>query len=134
MKLKDLKTSAISKGSKLLASVPFIIVAGVLINTWHKFYNDEYDASLLHYITLTVSFMNGILYLIRFKTALLVTGAILVLASFSLLCLFVHRSSFLTIFGITIPFEGWSFLILIFYFALNFDILINWYLDAKSIK
>jgi len=65
---------------------------------------------------------------------LLMTGAILVLASISLLSFFIYRSSFLTIFGITIPFEGWSFLILIFYVALNFDILINWYLDAKGIK
>jgi len=134
MKLKNLKTPTISKGRKLLASVPFIIVAGLLINTWHKFYNDEYDASLLHYVTLTLTFINGILFLIRFKPALLMTGAILFLASFGLLHFFVYQSSFLTIFGITIPFEGWSFLILIFYFAINFDILINWQLDAKGIK
>jgi hypothetical protein len=134
MKLKDLKTPTIPKGRKFLASVPFIFVGGLLINTWHKFYNDEYDASLLHYVTLILFFVNGILFLIRFKPALLMTGVILVLASFSLLHFFVYKSSFLTIFGITIPFEGWSFLILIFYIAVNFDILANWQLDAKGIK
>lgn len=51
MKLEDFKTPTISRGRKLLASVPYIIIAGLLINTWNKFYSDEYDASLLHYIT-----------------------------------------------------------------------------------
>ena len=134
MNVKNLKTPSISKGRKLLASVPFMIVAGVLINTWQKFYNDEYNPSLLHYVTLMLAFINGVLYLIRFKLGLLMTGAVLVLASFSFLCLFVYRSSFMSIFGITIPFEGWSFLVFIFYFATNFDILVNWYLDAKGTK
>ena len=60
------------------------------------------------------------------------TGAILALASFGLLSFFSYYSSSLTIFGITIPFEGWSFLIFILYIVINIDILINWLLDAKG--
>ena len=134
MKLKNLKTPRISKGRKLVASIPFIIVAGLLINTWTKFYNNEYLPSWKHYVTLILIVINGILLVIRFKPALLMTGIILVLASFSLLCFFTYKSSSLGISEIQIPFEGWSFLILIFYIAVNFNILINWQLDAKGIK
>jgi hypothetical protein len=134
MKPENLKTPTISKGRKLLASVPFIIVAGLLFRTWNKFYSDEYEASSIHYVTLALTVINGVFLLIRFKPALLMTGAILVLASLGLLSFFVYHSSFVTIFGITIPFEGWSFLILILYIVINIDILINWLLDAKGVK
>ena len=134
MKLRNLKTPTISKGWKLLASIPFLIVAGLLVNTWLKFYTNEYEASPVHYVTLVLIVLNGILLLIRFKPALLMTGVILFFASLGLLPFFIYNSSFLTIFGITIPFEGWSFLIFIFYFAINCNILINWQLDAKHIK
>jgi|ERR1700733_12278355 len=134
MKFNNLRTPTISKGRKLLASVPFLIIAGFLINTWYKFYNNEYEASAVHYITLALIVINGILLLIRFKPALLMTGVILVFASLGLLFFFVYKSSTLTLFGITIPFEGRSFLILIFYFAINCDILINWHLDFKREK
>ena len=134
MKLRNLKTPTISKGRKLLASIPFLIVAGLLVNTWLKFYTNEYEASPVHYVTLVLIVLNGILLLIRFKPALLMTGVILFFASLGLLPFFIYNSSFLTIFGITIPFEGWSFLIFIFYFAINCNILINWQLDAKHIK
>jgi len=103
-------------------------------DTWNKFYNKDYEASFVHYGTLVLVVINSILLLIRFKPALLMTGAILLFASLGLLHFFVYTSSFLTFFGITIPFEGWSFLILIFYFATNCDILINWQLDAKRKK
>jgi len=76
-------------------------------------------------VTLGLTVINGVLLVIRFKPALLMTGAILVFAAFGVLHFFEYNSSFLTLFGITIPFEGWSFLILIFYVAINCDILIN---------
>jgi hypothetical protein len=133
MKLKNLKTPDISKGRKLLASSPFILVACLLINTWSKFYNNEYDPSVVHYITLGLIVINGVLLLIRFKPALLMTGVILLFASFGLLYFFTYRFPLLTIFGITMPFDGWSFLIFIFYVAINCDILINWQLDSKRI-
>ena len=128
------KTPTISKGRKLLASIPLLIVAGLLIDTWYKFYNNEYNASLVHYISLALVIINGILFLIRFKPALLLTGLILLFASFSLLLFFVYTYSAITLFGLTIPFQGWSFLIFLFYFAINCDILINWQLDAKRSK
>ena len=118
----------------MLASLPFIIGTGLLINTWHVFYIGEYDPTLKHYITLALVVINGVLFLVRFKPALLMNGIILVLASFNLLSNSTYTSSGLTIFGIPIPFEGWSFLILIFYLAINCGKLINWQLDAKDIK
>lgn len=127
------KTPAISKGRKLLASIPLLIVAGLLIVTWNKFYNHEYVASSVHYLTLGLVIINGILFPIRFKPALLMTGLILFFASFSLLLFFEYTSA-ITLFGVTIPFQGWSFLIFLFYFAINCDILINWQLDAKRTK
>jgi hypothetical protein len=131
MKLKNLRTPTISKGRKLLASIPFIIVAVLLINTWHKFYTREYDPQLTHYITLVLVVLNGILLAIRFKPALLMTGFILLFASFGLLPFFTYYSTGFTIFGLSIPFEGWSFLIFLFYIAINVNILVTWQLDAK---
>ena len=118
MKAINFKTPTISRGRKLLASIPLLIVVGLLINTWNKFYNKDYEASFVHYVTLVLVVINSILLLIRFKPALLMTGAILLFASLGLLHFFVYTSSFLTFFGITIPFEGWSFLILIVYYKL----------------
>ena len=133
MKSKGFKTPTISKGRKLLASIPLFIVAGLLINTWSKFYNNEYDPSPVHYITLALIIINAVLLPIRFKPALLMTGLVLLFASFGLLYFFTYRFPLLTIFGITMPFDGWSFLIFIYYVAINCDILINWQLDAKRI-
>jgi hypothetical protein len=127
-------TPAIPKKRKLLASLPYLIVAAITIHSWYDFYNHRYLPSAVHYVTGVLVAINGVLLAWRFKLGLLVTGGILVFAAFGLLFFLTIRSSFLTLFGITIPFEGWSFLLFILYTAINFDLLINWYLDTKGIK
>jgi hypothetical protein len=134
MNCKNMRTPTISKRRKLIASLPFFIIVALLINTWYKFWSGEYEASLIHYITMVLVVINGALLAIRFKPALLMTGAILVFASLGLLYFFDYYSPRLTIFGLTIPFDGWSFLILIIYIAVNFRILIEWLLDARGVK
>ncbi len=134
MKPINFKTPTISKARKTLASVPFFIIASITTGTWYKFYTQVYVPSVIHYLTLIFVVINGIMLFLRFKPALLMTGCILLLSGFGLLFFFTCTSSFLGIFGITIPFEGWSFLLFIFYFAINCDILINWRLDAKRNK
>jgi hypothetical protein len=134
MTAMDPKTPTISRGRKLVACLPFFLVVGLVINTWCKFYRHEYDPSLVHYVTLALVAINGILLVIRFKPGLLLTGVILLFAAFGLLHFFEYTSSFLTFFGITIPFEGWSFLIFLCYIFLNCGILVAWQSEAKHRK
>ena len=76
------------QGRKLLACLPFFIVVGLVSNTWCKFYRHEYEPSLVHYVTLTLVGINGVLLVIRFKPGVLLTGVILLFAAFGLLYFF----------------------------------------------
>jgi hypothetical protein len=134
MKSDHSKTPSIPFVRKLICCLPFLLVLGLLTNTWHDFLTDQFIPSAVHYVTLVLFLVNGVLLLIRFKPGLLLTGLLLLISGFGLLFYFTDTSSFLTMFGITIPFEGWSFLIFLGYFAINIDLLIKWQLEAKHKK
>jgi hypothetical protein len=133
MKQFNFKTPTISIARKLIASAPFFIAVGLVANTSYELFNDVYEANPPNYVTPVLLFLNGVLYPIRFKPALLATGAILVLATFNLLPFFPGES-YISIAGLTFPFRGSPFPLLVFYCVINFDILINWKLDAKARK
>jgi hypothetical protein len=134
MNVKNLKTPDIPKARKLLASLPYLLVVAICINSWYKFLTHEYNPSTVHYVTLALVVLNGLVLCWRFKPGLLMTGAILLLAAFGLLFFLTIWASSVTLFGLTFPFEGWSFLLLILYIVINSNLLINWLLDAKKIK
>ena len=130
----DPKRSTISTGRRLLACLPFFLVVGLVINTWCKFYRHEYDPTAVHYVTVALVGINGVLLVIKFKPGVLLTGVILLFAAFDLLHFFEDTSSSLTAFGLTIPFEGWSFLIFLGYIFLNCGMLVAWQSEAKRKK
>jgi hypothetical protein len=121
---------------KIFHSIPFNILFVVVSNTWILFLTTDYVASWKHYVLLTLLLINSVLYFTRFKKALLSTGLILILCTFYLLPPFITlESSFIRIGPVFIPWiEYWSFLILIIYFAINFRLLIEFYLDFKEKK
>ncbi len=121
---------------KIFHSIPFIILFSIVLNTWILFKTADYTANWRHYILLFLLLTNLVLYFTRFKQALLLTGVILILCTFYLLPPFkALESSFINIGQVSIPWiEYWSFLILIIYFAINFKLLIEFYLDFKKKK
>jgi hypothetical protein len=90
MTAMDPKTPTISRGRKLLACLPFFLVVGLVTNTWCKFYRHEYEPSLVHYVTVALVGINGVLLVIRFKPGLQLTGVILLFAAFGLLHFFEY--------------------------------------------
>lgn len=121
---------------KIFRSTPFIILFSVVLNTWILFLSTDYVASWRHYLLLALLLTNSVLYFTRFKQALLLTGIILILCTFYLLPPFITlESSFIKIGPVFVPWiEYWSFLILIIYFVINFNLLIEFYLDFKEKK
>jgi hypothetical protein len=122
--------------SKVFRTIPFIILCIIVLNTWFVFLSTEYVANWRHYLLLALLIANCFLYFTRFRPAIFYTGIILFLCTFFVLPPFKElESSFIFIGPVPIPWiEYWSFLILILYFCLNFNLLIGFYLDWKETK
>ena len=123
-----------SKKSKIVKSLPYVILCSIVIYTWYIFLFTEYVANWRHYLLLSLLVVNGIFYYYRFRSAIFYTGIILLLCTFFILPPFKEiESSFINIGPVPIPWiEFWSFLILIFYICVNFNFLIDFYLDWKD--
>lgn len=126
---------------KQLARVsPFLIVGVILVYTWYIILTTEYFATTRHIIALVLWGINGLLYFLRFRYAIILTGVILILATFNLLAFFpeiAYSSYFVTIGGIKIStpnIQWWPLLILIFYCCVNYSFLIGLYTDYQERK
>jgi len=88
------------------------------------------------YVALALVAINAVLYFVRYKPAVLLTALILILATFNLLSFFtIIQTSGLTIMGVSTPeIQLKSLLLLVIYCVINFNLLINWYLDMKEEK
>ena len=115
-----------------------MIVGIILIYTWYIILTTEYFATTRHIIALALWAINGLLYFLRFRYAVVLTGIILVLATFNLLAFFpdiVYTSYFVTIgrAKISTPSIQWQpLLILIFYCIVNYSFLIGLYDDYQD--
>jgi hypothetical protein len=129
-------SSRIPRSKKIIATIPFLIVAILGIFTWITFATTEYAATWRQYVGLFMIIANGVLYYFRFKAALLLTGIVLVLATFGLVSFFSVISVWgITLFGVSTPgINGWSLLLLLAYCVVNFNMLVGWYWDMKGIK
>ncbi len=125
---------------KLKAAIPFIIVCLLVLYAWAQIIFTQYAATPVHYITICIVAINVVLYFFRFKAAILLTGAILVLATFNQLSFFAVTQAFG--FGINLGnsqwftpgIQIWPLLLLIVYGIINFNLLADWYLEAKEKK
>ncbi len=128
------------KQISILRVTPFLILSIILAYTWYIILTTEYFSTIRHIIALVLFLGNLLLYFFRFRYAVLLTGAILILATFNLLAFFpdiMSTSYFIKIGSVEIatPSIQWKpLLLLVFYCIVNFNFLINLYLDFKEKK
>lgn len=72
------------------------MVIVVMCFTWGKILMTDYFATQKHYAALSACLLNALLYLFRFRYAVLITGLTLLLTTFNQLALFpaIERTSF----------------------------------------
>jgi hypothetical protein len=125
---------------KILLLTPLTIIAGLLIYTWATILFTDIDATWRHYSGLVLFVILIFLFLKSFKKAVLGTGIFLILGTCNLLTLTPSVTS--NSFGIKIGsfeigtpvFQLLSFGILLLYFFINFDTLVNIQLDYRDTK
>ena len=124
------------KRKKIIQSFPFLIICGIMLYSWGEFPFTKYIATWRHYLALGLVILNAILYFVRFREAIALTGAILIIATFNLLSFTTAINTFqLNFLRISTPdMQLSSLLLLILYGFLNFDFLIEWYLDYQEAK
>lgn len=79
---------------------------------------------------------NSILYIKSYKWAVLATGIILLLATFNLLTFYAATGTFgFSVAGVQmLEIQYWSLLLLVVYGVINYNLLVDWYLDYKEGK
>jgi hypothetical protein len=126
------------KFTSILKATPFLILIIILGYTWCIIMTTDYFATTKHIIALILALCNLVLYFLRFRYAIFFTGIILILASLNLLAFFpdmVSTSYFIKIGNIEVatPSIQWKLLLIfVFYCIVNFNFLINLYLDYKE--
>jgi hypothetical protein len=126
----------LNKRRKLIAALPFIAVCVIMLYTWIEFATNMYLPTWRQYLALALVIVNVVVYFVRFRQAILLTGIILALATVNLLCFFaIIQTSWITIGSVSTPgIQLWSLLILGGWFAVNYSNLINWYLDFQEAR
>lgn len=115
-----------------LRIIPFLIIFLIISYTCFEILKAEYVFTTKHYLAIALIVINGILYFVRYKIAILLTGIILLLATFNVINIFTSVN--LDAFGIKIgdkpigtpPMQLWSLLILIIYFFINLRYVFTW--------
>ena len=128
------------KKQKVLLLIPLAIIAGILLYTWTTILFTGIVATWRHYMA-TIPLLVLIFRFFK-KTNIALPGIIfyLILGTCNLLTLTIEVSTIS--YGVKIgsvsistpPFQLLSFSLLIFVLIVNFDILINMYLDYKETK
>ncbi len=111
--------------NKIVKVIPFILLIIISINTWYKFFTHVNVPILEHYFAIIAVVINIILYFVKYKYGILLTGIILIFGIFGLLVFMPVKS--LEYYGITIsgidintPYLEWKiFLILLLYLVIN---------------
>lgn len=107
-----------------------------MLYTWIEFAANKHLPTWRQYVALAFVIVNALVYFIRFRPAVLLTGVILVLAAVNLLCFFTFiETSGITIGSVSTPgIQLWSLLILVGWFAVNYSNLINWRLELQETR
>ena len=123
----------------VLRVLPLAVLTVILIYTWILFsISVDYYPTLRHILGLIAVSLNLVLYFFRFGKAVVLTGLILLAATFNLLAFFPdidYASFFINIGELQIwtpSIQYKSLLLLIFYCLINFKFLLNLYLDYKE--
>lgn len=121
---------------KNLRSIPLVIVAGLLIYCWTIILSTDILATWRHYVGLGLFVVIIFFYLKSFKLTAIATGLYLLLATFNALAMTPEiGTSWLRIGPVeTPPIQLLSLGLFILFFIINFDPLVDMYLDYKEAK
>jgi hypothetical protein len=128
-----------TKSKKLFLSI-LIIIAGILAYSWSIILFTEIEATWRHFLALILFIPLVLLFKNYFKKSVLFTGIYLILGTCNLLTLTPSETS--NSYGLRIgsmevwtpTFQLYSFLLLILFFLVNFNTLVNYYLDYQDAK
>jgi hypothetical protein len=128
-----------SKEKKLHLSI-LIIIGGILLYCWSVILFTEIEATWRHYLAVLLFIPLLILFKKDFKKTVLFTGVFLILGTCNLLTLTPSVTS--NSYGVRIgsvevwtpTFQLYSFLLLILFFLVNFNTLVNYYFDYQDEK
>lgn len=125
---------------KILLLIPLAIVGGLLSYTWIIILFTDVVATWRHYPSIALFIILMLLFFKNFKKTILATAFYLLLGTCNLLVLTPSITS--NSFGVGIgsvqiwtpAFQLLSFGLLVLFAILNFDTLVNMYLDYKEVK
>lgn len=124
------------KKKKILLLIPLLLIAWQLVDCWVTILFGDGFVRWQHYVALSLFAVLIFFYFKSFTKAVIATGVFLVLGTCNAFSMTVDINK--TWFGIgpieTPPFNLLSFGLLILFFVLNFDTMINLYLDHKEAK
>ncbi len=121
---------------KILVLIPLVIVAGLLIYCWTIILLTDTLATWRHYVGLGLFLILIFFYFKSYKLTAIGTGIYLLLATFNVLAMTAEiNTSWLRIGPVeTPPVQLLSLGLFILFAILNFDLLIDIYLDYKEGK
>jgi hypothetical protein len=125
---------------KIIGAIPFLVIIILVLYCWVVIISTNYTATSKHYATLVGLIITSVCFFVWYRIAILLTGIILVLATFNLFTFYAVTDTSFIGFNlgdtqITTPeIQWWSLLLLIGYLIINFDNLVEWYFEIKERK
>lgn len=113
--------------SKYVEILPFIVFCAIISYTWYQLLSNDYIPTIKHIASLILALANIGAYFWNYKKGLVITGAILVIASLSLVAIsfeVVSNSAFFKIGSIKVTFPSLNYLalgLLLFYCIVNLE-------------
>lgn len=121
---------------KILLLIPLAIIAAQLIYCWITILSEDLVILWQHYSALVLFAVVVFIYFKNFTKAVISTGAFLLIGTCNGFSLTpgINTTSFRVGILETPPFNFLSFGLLLLFFILNFDTIVNMYLDHKEAK
>lgn len=127
----------INKHSKVYQLLPFIIMGIILCYSFYCFIFEIYGYSMRHILALVLFLANIIVYRIKFRIGILITGVLILFSIFNAITLFPSVFSFYLFInpGVRLSTPGIDLrvlLLLILYCICNADLLFYIFFERKS--
>lgn len=121
---------------KIRVLVPLAVIAAMLVYCWATFLTTDLIASWRHYAGIILYLLTVLVFFRNLRWATFIVGVYLLLATFSLLGFTpAIETSWVSIGPVsTPPVQLFSLGLFVFYFVLNLNAMIEYYLDYKEAK
>lgn len=121
---------------KIQILIPLVLLAAMLINCWTVFLTTDLIPTWPHYIGIILYLLTVFVFFRNLRLATFLVGVYLLLATFNLLAFTPEiKTSWFNIGPVsTPPVQLLSLGLFILYFIVNFNAMIEYYLDYKEAK